>query len=83
MALRSRPAAVRPGEAGGLMIDRISGMTADAADPAGMYSVGAAAHALWAHDLSLPFLETAVNGLRAQGRLGMLAQGASMPGMGW
>lgn len=59
---------------GALVIDRISRMTPDAADPAGMYLVGSAATAVWACDLSLGFLGTAVSGLRAQGRLGMLAQ---------
>jgi ATP/maltotriose-dependent transcriptional regulator MalT len=39
-----------------------------------MLNVGSAATAVWAWDLSLPFLGTAVEGLRAQGRPGLLAQ---------
>ena len=58
---------------GALVLDRISRMTPDAADPAGMHLVGSAASAVWAYDLSLPFLDAAVGGLRAQGRLGILA----------
>ncbi len=63
-----------PVQRGGLVIDRISRMTPDSTDPAGMYLIGAAAQAVWACDLSLGFLNAAVDGLRAQGRLGMLAQ---------
>jgi DNA-binding CsgD family transcriptional regulator len=59
---------------GASVIDRISRMTSLPADPAGAYLVGSAAAAVWAYDLSLRFLDTAVNGLRAQGRLGLLAQ---------
>jgi DNA-binding CsgD family transcriptional regulator len=59
---------------GALVIDRISRMTLLPADPAGAYLVGSAAAAVWAYDLSLGFLDTAVSGLRAQGRLGLLAQ---------
>lgn len=58
---------------GAFVIDRISRMT-PAADPAEAYLVGSAAAAVWAYDLSLGFLDTAVSGLRAQGRLGLLAQ---------
>jgi DNA-binding CsgD family transcriptional regulator len=59
---------------GAFVIDRISRMTPIPADPTGTYLVGCAATAVWAYDLSLGFLDTAVNGLRAQGRLGLLAQ---------
>jgi DNA-binding CsgD family transcriptional regulator len=59
---------------GAFVIDRISRMTPDPADPAGAYLIGSAATAAWAYDLSLGFLDTAVSGLRAQGRLGSLAQ---------
>ncbi len=51
---------------GALVIDRISRMTPDTADPAGMCLVGSAATAVWTHDLSLAFLETAVDGLPAR-----------------
>jgi ATP/maltotriose-dependent transcriptional regulator MalT len=63
-----------PVKRGALVIERISRMTPDVADPAGMCLVGSAANAVWAYDLSLGFLNTAVDGLRAQGRLGLLAQ---------
>jgi DNA-binding CsgD family transcriptional regulator len=59
---------------GAFVIGRISRMTPLPADPAGAYLVGSAAAAVWAYDLSLGFLDTAVSGLRAQGRLGLLAQ---------
>jgi DNA-binding CsgD family transcriptional regulator len=59
---------------GSFVIDRISRITPLPADPAGAYLVGAAATAVWAYDLSLGFLDTAVSGLRAQGRLGLLAR---------
>jgi DNA-binding CsgD family transcriptional regulator len=63
-----------PAHRGALVIDRISRMTPDASDPAGMHLVGSAACGVWAFDLSLGFLDAAVDGLRAQGRLGLLAQ---------
>lgn len=59
---------------GALVIDRISRATPDTSDPTGMLLLGSAATAVWAHDLSLGFLEVAVDGLRVQGRLGLLAQ---------
>ena len=59
---------------GAFVIDRVSRMTPLLADPAGAYLAGSAAAAVWAFDLSLGFLDAAVNGLRAQGRLGLLAQ---------
>jgi ATP/maltotriose-dependent transcriptional regulator MalT len=39
-----------------------------------MLMVGRASTAVWAFDLSLPFLDAAVQGLRTQGRSGLLAQ---------
>jgi DNA-binding CsgD family transcriptional regulator len=57
------------------VIDRISGMTPDGvSDPTAMQMVGTAATAVWGFDISLPFLGAAVDGLRAQRRLGQLAQ---------
>ena len=53
---------------------RISLMSPDHADPAGMYLVGLAASSVWAYDLALVFLKTAVDGLRARGQLGLLAR---------
>jgi DNA-binding CsgD family transcriptional regulator len=63
-----------PVQRGALVNDRISRMAPDATNPAGMLNVGSAATAVWAWDLSLPFLETAVEVLRTQGRLGLLVQ---------
>jgi DNA-binding CsgD family transcriptional regulator len=64
-----------PIQCGSLVIDRISGITPDrASDPAALYLIGNAANAVWAFDLALGFLSAAVDGLRAQGRLGLLAQ---------
>jgi DNA-binding CsgD family transcriptional regulator len=59
---------------GAMVVTRISSITPDIADPAGMYLVASAANAVWAYDLSLGFLDAAVDGLRAQGRLGLLVQ---------
>jgi hypothetical protein len=42
---------------GALVINRISRMIPDAADPAGMYLVGSAATAVWAFDLSIGFAD--------------------------
>lgn len=63
-----------PVRCGAVVNARISRMMPDATDPMGMYLVGNAATAVWAWDLSLPFLECAAEGLRRQGRLGSLAQ---------
>lgn len=60
---------------GAVVIERISRMTPDATgDPAALHLLGAAANAVWAFDLALGFLGDAIDGLRAQGRLGLLAQ---------
>jgi hypothetical protein len=59
---------------GALVIDRISRMTPDASgDPAALHLIGLAATAVWAFDLSWGFLAAAVEGLREQGRVGLLA----------
>jgi DNA-binding CsgD family transcriptional regulator len=63
-----------PVQQGALVNDRMSRITPDAADPAGMFLLGSAATAVWAWDRSLAFLDVAIAGLRAQGRLGLLAQ---------
>jgi DNA-binding CsgD family transcriptional regulator len=59
---------------GAQVIDRIAPMRPGGSDPAAAYLVGSAAAAVWAYDLALDFLDAAVLGLRAQGRLGLLAQ---------
>ncbi len=64
-----------PVRRGALVIDRIARMTPDATgDPATLHLVGIAATAVWAFDCSLGLLTSAVDGLRSQGRLGLLAQ---------
>jgi hypothetical protein len=74
-ALLAVLACTDPVARGAHVIDRISRMTPDAAgDPAAMHLLGTAATAVWGFDLSAGFLAAAVNGLRAQGRLGLLAQ---------
>jgi DNA-binding CsgD family transcriptional regulator len=68
-------AAADPVGRGALVIDRISRMTPDFTDdPAVLHTVGTAATCVWAYDLSWAFLSAAVDGLRKQGRLGLLAQ---------
>ena len=62
---------------GHIVIDRISRLTPDVSDPAGMHLIGVAANAVWAHDLGLTFLTVAVDGLRGQGQLRVLAQALS------
>ena len=74
-ALLAVLACADPVKQGALVIDRISRMTPDAIDdPAALHLVGTAATAVLAFDLSWGFLIKAVDGLRAQGRLGLLAQ---------
>ena len=64
-----------PIERGAAVLDRISRLEPDASlDSASIRLIGAAATAVGAFDRSPGFLATAVDGLRAQGRLGLLAQ---------
>jgi DNA-binding CsgD family transcriptional regulator len=67
-------AMAHPMRCGAEMIERISRTKPDASDPLGALAIGMGATAVWAQDLSLPFLEVAVNGLRLQGRRGLLTQ---------
>jgi DNA-binding CsgD family transcriptional regulator len=66
-----------PVNRGSTVIDRISCLTPDVSDPAGMHLLGVAANAVWAYDIGLPFLTVAVDGLRGQGQLRVLAQALS------
>jgi DNA-binding CsgD family transcriptional regulator len=66
-----------PVNRGSTVIDRISRLTPDVSDPAGMHLIGVAANAVWAHDTGLAFLTVAVDGLRGQGQLRVLAQALS------
>jgi len=63
-----------PVKQGARVVDRISRMHPDMTDPVGMYLVGSAATSVWAYDLALGFLDAAVDGLRTQGRLSLLAR---------
>jgi DNA-binding CsgD family transcriptional regulator len=63
-----------PVKRGALVLGRMATMSPRTADPVGMYLAGSAAGALWDYELTLRFLDPAVSGLRAQGRLSLLAQ---------
>ena len=64
-----------PVKRGAHVLERISRIAPDTrGDPAAMHLLGTVATTVWAFDLSLGFLGAAVDGLRAQGRLGLLAQ---------
>jgi len=73
-ALLAVLAHAQPLEQGAHAVARLATMTTSDADPQGLYHLGTAANAVWAPDLALPFLTAAVDGLRDQGRLGLLAQ---------
>ena len=60
---------------GSVAIERIVAHTpAAVSDPTVSFLLGTAATAAWAHDLSIGLLASAVDGFRAQGRLGLLVQ---------
>jgi DNA-binding CsgD family transcriptional regulator len=64
-----------PLKRGKVVIERIRRIPPDATrDPVELHLIGTAATAVWAFDLSWSFLGAAVDGLRSQGRLGLLAQ---------
>jgi DNA-binding CsgD family transcriptional regulator len=64
-----------PVERGAAVIERLSAIRPETVAEAGSLTLlGSAATAVWAPDLSLDFLVPAVDGLRAQGRVGLLAQ---------
>jgi DNA-binding CsgD family transcriptional regulator len=67
-------ASADPVQCGAVVNDRISRIAPDATDPAAMLLIGYAATAVWAWDRSLAFLDVAVDGLRAEGRVTSLAQ---------
>ena len=56
------------------VLDRLSRIDPDTAEPLDALAAGTAASAVWAEDRSLPYYETAIRGIRAQGRLGLLVQ---------
>jgi DNA-binding CsgD family transcriptional regulator len=64
-----------PVRRGAVVLERLERLLPDAgADPAAMHLLGTAATAVMAFDRSATFLDTSVDGLRRQGRLGLLAQ---------
>jgi ATP/maltotriose-dependent transcriptional regulator MalT len=67
-------ASADPVRLGALVNIRVGGISLDETDPAGMFLAGLAAGSVWSWDRSLPLLEAGVNGLRRQGRLGLLVQ---------
>jgi DNA-binding CsgD family transcriptional regulator len=73
-ALLTILAHARPVEQGAHVLARLATQGTHDADAQGLHHLGSAASAVWAHDLALPFLAAAVDGLRDQGRLGLLAQ---------
>jgi DNA-binding CsgD family transcriptional regulator len=64
-----------PVNRGRFVLERLSrARDVDGGDPVAMFLLGSAATSVWAHNLSLAFHAAAVDGLRAQGRLALLAQ---------
>ncbi|MEV4005273.1 AAA family ATPase [Actinomadura sp. NPDC049753] len=57
------------------VIEKAAGLTPESlGDPAEQHALGASLTAVWAFELSWPFLCAAVDGLRRQGRLGLLGE---------
>ena len=74
-ALIATLALTDPVQRGAVAIERIAATKpAAVTDPGVAFLLGNSATAVWAHDLSVGFLAAAVDGFRAQGRLGLLAQ---------
>jgi DNA-binding CsgD family transcriptional regulator len=67
-------ASADPVRLGALVNARVEGISPDDSDPGRMFFAGVAAGTVWSWDRSLPLLEVGVNGLRRQGRLGLLVQ---------
>lgn len=64
-----------PIKRGASVLERIAEIDPETiADGAGLQLIGSAACAVWAHDEALEFLEAAVERLRSEGQLGLLAQ---------
>ncbi len=63
-----------PVERGAVVIERLTQLRPGQADPAGDHYLGTAATAVGAYDLSGGFLLSAIDGLRAAGRINHLAQ---------
>ena len=56
------------------MLRGIASRGPETTDPAELFLLANAANALWSYDLSMRLVEPAVDGLRAQGRAGLLVQ---------
>ncbi|WP_202610182.1 ATP-binding protein [Herbidospora solisilvae] len=67
-------ATVSPIESGGLVIERLESLRDTRFEAPVARILGVAGGAVGAYDLAMPFLNAAVADLRAQGRLGLLAQ---------
>jgi DNA-binding CsgD family transcriptional regulator len=63
-----------PLQRGAQVNSAVDAIIPDASDPLGMFYAGYAASTVWAHDRALPLLNIATDGLRNQGRLGLLLQ---------
>jgi len=59
---------------GSVVIERIAQMSPDTGDLLGRADIGSAATAVWAWDLSMPFLESALEGLRRKGSFFAMVQ---------
>ncbi|MGW2180477.1 helix-turn-helix transcriptional regulator [Streptomyces sp. NPDC001732] len=74
MALAVAACADPVGEAA-WVIDRTAGIAPGVVnDPAEQHALGASLTAIWGFDLSWPYLSAAIDGLRQQGRLGLLGE---------
>jgi DNA-binding CsgD family transcriptional regulator len=65
---------VDPVQRGARVNAALGRITPDAGNPLGTFYAGHAAGTVWAWDRALPLLDVAVDGLRNQGRLGVLVQ---------
>ena len=59
---------------GGRVLRALRRSNTAAASPAELHLLAAAAYSVWSFDDAMPFVEQAVDGLRAQGRVGLLSQ---------
>ncbi|MEU0022466.1 AAA family ATPase [Streptomyces rochei] len=74
MALSVAACAAPVGEAA-WVIDKTAGIAPGVVnDPAEQHALGASLTAIWGFDLSWPYLSDAIDGLRQQGRLGLLGE---------
>ncbi|WP_034384183.1 ATP-binding protein [Herbidospora cretacea] len=67
-------ATVSPVENGAVVVDRLTALRGRRFEAPMARILGTAGSAMGAHDLAVPFLNAAIDDLRSQGRLGLLAQ---------